>query len=89
MPDARHYAGQGAKDMPHARHALAVRARDGEIWAASRDDAASPASGSIRLGPPLRQKPVGQGALRLRESYHCETSCMILESDGGAVEIGG
>jgi len=62
--------------MPHARHALAVRARDGEIWAASRDDAASPASGSIRLGPPLRQKPAGQGVtqteriLSLRNVMH-------------------
>ena len=78
--------------MPHARPALAVRAREGETWVAQCGDAASPASGRIRLSPPLGQKPVGQGVsqteriLSLRNVRHArgplETTRMPREARG-------
>jgi len=44
--------------MPNARQALYLLAQAGDTWPGQRDDWASPASGGIRMSPPLGQKPV-------------------------------
>jgi hypothetical protein len=63
--------------MPHARHALAVRASARDTWPAQRDDGASSASGGIRLRPPPRQKPLGQGISQTERCLSLRNACMI------------
>jgi hypothetical protein len=63
--------------MPHARHAHAVRARYRERWPAQCDDGASSASGGIRLCPPLRQKPLGQGISQTERVLSLRNACRI------------
>jgi len=53
LPDTRRYAEPAAKDMPHARPALAGRVSARDAWPAPRDAGACPASGRLCLRPPL------------------------------------
>jgi len=54
MPDARLYAGQGAKDMPNARPARSVLAKTSRRRA-------HPASGGVRISRPLAQQALERG----------------------------
>ena len=73
--------------MPNARHALYVLASAGDTWPGQRDDGASPASGGIRMRPPLGQKPLGQGisqterAISFRNAMHALVTIFRSEAD--------
>jgi hypothetical protein len=63
--------------MPHARHTLDGLARAGDTWPGQRDDGATRrrvASVCARL---WGRSPLGRASLRLRESSHFDTSCMV------------